>query len=126
MTVAAMERHRRTLALLLTVMGCLYLLGAAFIAGFGIIAANNILQFDSTVSLLPAAVTGGLIIIPLVIFGLLHIITGQAFIKNAPWSRVSLWIVATLNLGNVPLGTLLGMYAIWILVKTRDSVRNLA
>ena len=32
----------------------------------------------------------------------------------------TLWILAILNLGNIPLGTGFGIYAIWVLLKTGE------
>ena len=124
--MADMEKHKRIINTLLFVMGGIYLIGAAVVAGIGMLATKNQLQADPNVALLPLAITGALIVIPLVLFGLFHIYTGRAFRQDVPWARIALWILAILNLGNVPLGTAFGAYAIWVLTETRESIKNVS
>ncbi len=124
--MADMEKHKRIINTLLMIMGVIYLVGAAVLTGIGMMATKNQLQADPNVALLPAALTGAVFLIPLVLFGLFHIFTGRAFRRDETWARIALWILAILNLGNVPLGTAFGGYAIWVLTKTRESIKNVS
>ena len=116
-----MLKHVRIVSMVLVIFGVLYLFAAVVAVVFGLIATYNQSQL-SDISILPAVLTGGIILLPLVVIGALHILTARAFRKEKSWSRTALWILAILNLGNVPLGTGFGVYAIWVLVNTRETV----
>jgi uncharacterized membrane protein len=114
-----MQKHVRIVSIILIVLGAVYLLCAGFAGIFGLMAIRNQGQAGD-VAILPTMLTGGLILIPLVLIGVLHIITARAFRAGRNWSRICLWILAILNLGNLPLGTGFGIYAIWVLLKTGE------
>lgn len=114
-----MSKHIRIVSTILIVFGTLYLLAAGVFGIFGLLALNN--QSDSVdVALLPAFLTGGFILVPLIAIGVLHITTAKAFRLEKGWSRIALWILSILSLGNVPIGTVFGVYAIWVLIKTGE------
>ncbi len=120
------QKHIRIVSNILLALGIFYLLAVVFAAGIGLWATNNYVQADTTGSpLLPALLTGAAFLIPLALFGIMHIMVGRAFRSGANWARIALWILAILNLGNVPLGTAFGAYAIWILVNTREDVKTI-
>lgn len=114
-----MQKHIRVISIILMVLGSLYILAAGVLGILSLIATNNQAQ-TGDIPLLPIMLTGGFIFIPLVFIGALHILTAKAFRANKDWSRIILWILAILNLGNVPLGTGFGIYAIWVLLKTGE------
>ncbi len=115
-----MSKHIRIVSTILIVLGVLYLIAAGFSGFFGLLALNN--QAESTeVAWLPAFLTGGFILLPLLALGVFHIVTAKAFRQGKNWSRIALWILSILNLGNVPIGTVFGVYAIWVLIKTGES-----
>lgn len=116
-----MQKHVRILSILMIVSGILYLLATLFFGVIGLMALQN--QAQTGNSDLPAMITGVVFLLPLGLIGVLHIFTGRAFRAGANWSRISLWILAIINLGNVPVGTAIGAYAMWVLVKTREDVK---
>jgi len=120
-----MHKHVRIVTVLFIILGAIYLLAFVFIAILGLMATYNRAQ-TGEVSLLPAMITGGLIILPLALLGVLHIITARAFRIGKAWSRIAMWILAILNLGNVPLGTGLGIYAVWVLIQTREEMQKIS
>ena len=120
-----MQKHVRIVTVLIILLGSIYLLAAGFIVIVGLMATNNQAQAGD-VALLPTMLTGGVILFPLVLLGVLHIIIARAFRVGKAWSRIGMWILATLNLGNVPLGTGLGIYAIWVLIQTREEVQKIS
>jgi len=115
-----MVKHVRIVSVILMVLGGAYLLAAVFIGIFGLMATKNQAQ-SIDIALLPTILTGGTILLPLFLIGVVHIITAKAFRAGKGWSRIAMWILAVLNLGNVPLGTGLGVYAIWILINTGEE-----
>ena len=115
-----MSKHIRIVSTILIVFGVLYLILAGFSGFFGLLALNN--QAEPTeVAWLPAFLTGGFILLPLLALGVLHIAAAKAFRQGKNWSRIALWILSILNLGNVPIGTVFGVYAIWVLIKTGET-----
>ena len=115
-----MQKHVRLVSIILMVLGGVYLLAAVFAGIVGLMATKNQAQ-SIDVALLPTLLTGGTILLPLVLVGGLHIVTAKAFRAGKGWARIAMWILAVLNLGNVPLGTGLGIYAIWVLINTREE-----
>ena len=117
-----MQKHIRIVSTIMIVFGILYLLAVVFLGLIGLMAAKNQAQTGDA-ALLPAVLTGVAFLIPLALVGVLHILTGRAFRAGTSWARIVLWILAIINLGNVPVGTAIGAYAIWVLVKTRENVK---
>ena len=114
-----MSKHIRIVSTILVVLGVLYLLAAGFAGVFGLLALNNQAE-PADMAWLPALFTGGIILLPLIAIGVVHIATASAFRQGKSWSRIALWILSILNLGNVPIGTVFGGYAIWVLVRTNE------
>ena len=119
-----MQKHLRIISKIMVVLGIFYLVLVVLLGLAGLWATKNYMQAESRdVALLPAMLTGVTFLIPVALFGVLHFMTGRAFQAGANWARIALWILAILNLGNVPLGTAFGAYAIWFLVNTREEVK---
>ena len=119
-----MQKHVRIVSTIMIVMGVFYLVTVVLLGLTGLMVTKNYMQAgDGDVALLPAMLTGVTFLIPMALVGILHIMTGRAFRTEANWARISLWILAIINLGNVPVGTAIGAYAIWIMVKTREDVK---
>jgi len=119
------QKHIRTVGLIFIVEGCLYLLAVGCIGVFGLLATGNQAQ-TGDVALIPAVLTGAAVILPLGLIGIFHILTGKALRSGRNWARIATWILAVVNLGNVPIGTAIGAYAIWVLVNTREELRNIS
>lgn len=58
----------------------------------------------------------------LIALGLPGLIAGYGLLTVKPWARVLALVIAILNLVNVPIGTIIGAYACWVLLQqaTRD------
>ena len=52
------------------------------------------------------------------------LIGGIGLLKRKPWARILILIVSAVDLINVPVGTALGAYSIWVLVQ-ENTVRLL-
>ncbi len=120
-----MQKHIRTVSLIFIVVGCLYLLAVGCIGAFGLLATGNQAQ-TGDLALVPTVLTGAAVVLPLGLIGIFHILTGKALRAGRSWARIATWILAVVNLGNVPIGTAIGAYAIWVLVKTREEIRNIS
>jgi len=114
-----MEKH-------VTILGALYLV----LSGLGIIAGIIIFVILAGVGLLAehagrgeeppggfmvffsglGVIIGGFI----VLISIPGVINGIGLIKHLSWSRVLTIILSILNLFNVPFGTALGIYGLWV------------
>jgi hypothetical protein len=123
-----MERHIQILGILHIVCGALSFLAgcAAFVIFFGIGEfVGSIEDFpgpaqDNAPAIL--AVIGAVIACMLVILSIPDIVGGIGLIARKEWARILLLIVAFFELLFVPLGTLLGIYTIWVLFNN-DTIR---
>lgn len=119
-----MQKHVRIISIIMIVSGILYLLAALLLGVVGLMAVKNQAQ-TGDIAVMPAMVTGVVFLLPLGLIGVLHIFTGRAFRAGTNWARIALWILAIINLGNVPVGTAIGAYAMWVLVTTREDVKTI-
>jgi hypothetical protein len=52
-----------------------------------------------------------------VVFSILGIIGAIGVLKRKEWGRILLLVISFFNLARIPLGTLLGVYSIWVLLS---------
>ncbi|GEM_PF-1622100 len=117
-----LHKHIRRVSIICVAIGGLYLLALAFVALLSLMAAYHAIGQEP---LLPAALSIAPFFFLLGLLGIWHIATGRAFHAGRNWSRASLWVLAILNIGNVPIGTAFGFYAIWLLRRTRPGAAPL-
>jgi len=84
------------------------------IAGGGIISGDELaIAITTTVASIIASL--------LVLISAPGIICGIGLLKLRPWSRIFALILGTINLINIPFGTVLGIYTFWILMKPESE-----
>ena len=49
--------------------------------------------------------------------GLPGVIAGYGLLTRKPWARILAIVVGILNLVNVPVGTAIGLYTLWVLTQ---------
>jgi hypothetical protein len=108
------ELHIKILGILYIISGMLAIFGGIMIVL--IFAAGGVLVGE--VRVLPilailATVLGSL----LLTIGVAKLICGWGLLARKKWSRVFAIIMAIIGLINIPFGTALGIYALWILFK---------
>ncbi len=116
-----MEEHIRALAVLNIILGALGVLAAMVIAvlffgmagmlGFDVEQARRAMPW---IGMAVAATTVFLILVSLP-----AIIGGIGLLQHREWARILMIIVSALNLTNMPFGTALGIYGLWVLVQER-------
>ncbi|MFP2912503.1 hypothetical protein ACLESD_47290 [Pyxidicoccus sp. 3LFB2] len=117
----SLEGHRRILGILFIVMNALTLLVAlgfgAVMAALGQFALTEA-QGDEWVIMLVVtlAVSGCFVLV-----GLPGILTGIGLLRRRPWSRTLALVLGILAIPNVPLGTALGIYAIWFYTQPQSE-----
>jgi len=60
---------------------------------------------------------GGIIFVVLLIIGLPQILAGWGLLNYRPWARILTIVISVLHLFSFPLGTALGIYGLWVLLK---------
>ena len=118
-----MERHLNLLGILYIVLGAFHILSlgiaAVFLFGFGHLSGIMDLVI---VKVIVAVVFGFLGLV-----ALLGIAGGIGLLKGQSWARGLVLVLGFLMLINVPLGTLLGIYTIWVfLLQDREQPRAIA
>ena len=119
-----MESHIKIVGILHVILGGMGILAAiAIIALFGGLAglAGMADNGDAAVAVPILGGIGGLIAIVLMMFSLPGLIGGIALLNLAPWSRVYMIVISALHLLHVPVGTVLGVYGLWVLTKPETA-----
>ncbi len=114
-----MQTHIKVLGWLYIALGIVGLVMAACVST--IIFGGGLLSDDRTaitVTGIVAAVVGGILIITSVP----GIIAGAGLINLKPWSRIMTLVLGILNLPGFPIGTVLGIYTLYVLLDV-DSTR---
>jgi hypothetical protein len=62
-------------------------------------------------------VIGGFVFILLLVLSLPGLVIGIGLVQFRPWARVAGIILSALDLFNVPFGTALGIYGLWVLLN---------
>ncbi len=108
------------------VLGGLYIalssigLFAALILAFAVGTASGIVGIaaepgDAAVALPIIGFAGTALVVFLVVVSLPGLIAGIGLLKGRPWARILGIIVAVLNLIHIPIGTIVGIYGLWVL-----------
>lgn len=106
------DKHLPILAWLHVAMGGLFILSGLFVLVFfgGIGLASGEREAFAILAVIGAAVAFFLFLV-----GLPGILAGWGLLNRRLWARTLAIILGILNLVNVPLGTALGAYTLWLL-----------
>ena len=121
-----MDTHVKVVAMLFIVFGALGVLAAlALLLIFG--GAAGIVGMaaegeDAAVALPIIGLTGTMLTAFLLVVSLPGLIAGFGLLAYKPWARILAIVIAAINLINIPIGTILGIYALWALLH-KDSER---
>jgi hypothetical protein len=109
-----MEKHVTILGALYIAFSSMGLLAALIV--FVSVAGGGLLSGDLEAIAITATV-GSVIAGFLTLVSLPGLIGGIGLLGMRPWSRLLTLIISFLNLLNIPFGTALGIYGIWVLSK---------
>lgn len=91
----------------------------AVIAGVAIVG-GGLISGDS-VALSVTSIVGPAVAFFLVFMPVLGMIGGIGLLLGKPWARVLVLALAVLDLFEVPIGTIIGIYTIWVLVHDETA-----
>lgn len=121
-----MDTHVKVLGVLYIALSALGLLGALFlIVGMGTAAGIVGAAADSgdaAVAIPIIGIAGTALVGFLLLLSLPGLITGFGLLKFQPWARILGLVLSALNLINIPFGTVLGVYGLWVLLN-KDTER---
>ncbi|MCK7535198.1 MAG: hypothetical protein MZV63_31540 [Marinilabiliales bacterium] len=109
-----MKKHVNVAAILQIVFGSIVAIcGLAIAFAFGFVD-----QFvDDPTAVKVLGIVGTPLIIMFLLFGGAMIAGGVGLFSCKPWARVLTLVMAAIGLLNIPIGTLKGVYIIWVLVQ---------
>lgn len=115
-----MQGHVKAIAIIYMVMGGLLALGGLMmmlffggLAGAGIASGEP----DGEAAAGVLGILGGFLFVGALIMSLPSILAGWGLLKYKPWARILTIVLAALNLFWIPIGTILGIYALWVMLN---------
>ena len=111
-----MEKHVTLVAVLNIGFGILGVMIAIFVL-IGMIVANIYVEDYDARKIIPIA--GTAVFLFLLITSIPEIIGGFGLLKRRPWARILILIVACLDLLWIPIGTIIGIYELWVLLQDK-------
>jgi hypothetical protein len=118
MTKSDMDTHVRILGWIYLVMSGLMLLGG--VCMFFFMLTTGFLSGEAEaagIMGIVAVVVGGMFLV----FSLPGLAAGYGLLKRKSWARILAIIVGVLNITNVPIGTAVGIYTLYVLLQESAS-----
>lgn len=119
-----MLTHVKVLAVLYLVLSALGVLGALMMMMiFGVAATSVGVSGDpDAVTALPIiGLVGTGFVIFLLAVSLPGLVLGWGLLKLKPWARILGIVLCAINLINIPFGTILGAYGLWVLLNAETE-----
>jgi hypothetical protein len=114
-----MQKHVTILSIIHFGIGAIFLLVALIVffvfPTIGNFVPEDVFPFD-LVSLLGAGIGGFLLL-----FAGIKLLCGYGLYKRKTWARIYTLVLCALGLINIPFGTLIAIYGIWVLVKSETA-----
>ena len=114
-----MANHVKVLGAVYIALSALSLFAALFLA-MAVGTASAIVGTaadpnDAAIALPIIGIAGTALVAFLVVVSLPGLIAGIGLLKMRPWARIVGIIVAVLSLVHIPIGTIVGIYGLWVL-----------
>jgi len=117
-----MENHVKVVAVLNIVLGGMGLLAAlvvliVFGGAAGIVGSQADRAPDAEAAAGIVAIIGGAIFVVALVISLPCVIAGFGLLKFREWARILTIVLSAFNLLNIPIGTVIGAYSLWVLLS---------
>lgn len=113
-----MEKHVQIVAILQIICGILGILIG--IICFIAIAGGGMLSGDYEAIWITSMVATFLAIF-FIVLSIPALVGGIFLLKKANWARILVIIISVLNLINIPIGTIIGAYSLWVLLNAETT-----
>ncbi len=111
-----MKRHIEIVAVLYIALGGLGILAALVVFGMlGVVPDLSTATDDHQAAMI--VLFGGIALLAIVAVSAPSIVAGIGLLKFRPWARVLSMVLSVIHLFNVPLGTALGVYGLWVMLQ---------
>lgn len=113
-----MEKHVNVVAALhigLSIFGISIALIVAIILNF----AGSFITDPTAVKIVP--IITGIVVWVVIFFSIPGIIAGIGLFRRKEWARILTLILSVIKLMNIPVGTAVGIYSIWVLVQDETT-----
>ena len=120
-----MQTHVKVVAVLfivLSALGVLAALGLGAMFSIASIAGAAADSEDAAIALPILAISGTALTIFLLALSLPGLIAGFGLLQFKPWARILAIVLCAIQLINIPVGTILGAYGLWVLLN-KDTER---
>jgi hypothetical protein len=117
-SASVLDRHRQALGILFVVFSALLALVALGVLAVFVLGVRSASDQGGRAM---AVVMGIAVTAFLLLLSLPGLIGGLGMLRRRAWSKVVTLIVAVLSLPSFPLGTVLGIYAIWFWLQPNSS-----
>ena len=120
-----MLTHVKVLAVLYLVLSALGVLGALMMMMIFGVAASSVGMSgdpDAAAALPIIGLVGNGFVIFLLVVSVPGLVLGWGLLKVKPWARILGIVLCAINLINIPFGTILGAYGLWVLLH-KDTER---
>lgn len=124
-----METHVKVVGVLYIALSAIGVLVAVFLmltlgGTAGLVGAMASPE-DAAISIPIIGITGMALVVMLLAVSLPGLIAGWGLLSFRSWARILAIVLAILHLFNIPFGTILGIYALWVLLN-RNTERLFA
>ncbi len=120
-----MEGHVKALGVLHIVLGAFGIIAAASMPllfdGIAAIVDSAAPRGDADIAVPFLGVVGRLIAVLVLVLSVLGIIVGIGLYGLRPWSRIPGIVLSALDILNVPIGTAVGVYGLWVLLHNQTA-----
>lgn len=121
-----MQTHVKVLGVLYLVVSACFLVGALFLllamgSAAGIVGATAEPE-DAAIAIPVLGIAGTALAAFLGLFALPGLAAGYGLLMLKPWARILGIVLSAISLINIPFGTLVGIYGLWVLLN-KDTER---
>ena len=127
-----MQDHVKVLAWLHIVFGVLGALAAIIILGIAVFGGSMVRMLAQDPEALLVApivwIAGTVLSAIIMLCAVPGLVAGISLLELRPWARVVAIVISALHLFNIPVGTALGIYGLWVLLnpETEEMFRSAA
>jgi hypothetical protein len=117
-----MQTHVKVLGVFFIALSVLGLCAAIFfLVGIGAAASivgANADAHDAAVAVPIIGIAGTAFVMFIFLISIPGLVVGIGLLKFRPWARIVGIVLCAINLINIPFGTLLGIYGLWVLLNS--------
>jgi hypothetical protein len=121
-----MQTHVKVLGVLYLAVSAFFLLVALFLfltmSGVAGIVGATADPEDAAIAIPVLGIAGTALAIFLGVFSLPGLVTGYGLLQLKPWARILGIVLSAISLINIPFGTIVGIYGLWVLLN-KDAER---